>query len=174
MFSTSESKPHSTRKRMLSNVYSKSYILNSLTMVEITKVLLLERFLPILASYAQSSSAFDIYSLLSAITMDFVTSYQFGLANNADLLRDKKQWKHFLGLYGSRQSYNYWPQELPHLTSTLKRIGLRLVPKWVDDANKEIETWTLKMCDQASQFLDQEEASSSNISDNPTVYNQLQ
>lgn len=142
-------------------------------MVEITRVLLLERFLPTLASYAQSSAPFDIYSLLSAVTMDFVTSYQFGLASNADLLRDKKQWKHFLGLYGNRQSYNFWPQELPHLTSHLKRLGLRLVPKWVDEANKEIETWTLKMCDNANRLIDQNESASSKACDLPIVYQQL-
>jgi Cytochrome P450 len=173
-----ESKPHSTQKRMLSNVYSKSYIMKSPQMERITKVLLLERFLPILHSYAKTSTAFDVFALLSAVTMDFVTSYQFGLSSNADLLRDRKRWKGFLSLYHSRRSYDFWPQELPFLTTCLKKIGVRLVPKWVDEANHKIEEWTLSMCDGAEDYISHNkinnEDATEDLGDCPVVYSQFQ
>jgi hypothetical protein len=179
MFSISKNAPHSIRKRMLSNVYSKSYIMNSTSMTEMTKVLLFDRLLPILASFAKSSAEVDMYSQLSAATMDFTTSYLFGLASCADVLRNQKQWKHFEGLYHSRHTFNFWPQELPSVTPFLKRIGLRVVPKWVDAANDEIEAWALKMSHGASHTMStwaekKDEVTRDKLCDVPVVYSQLQ
>jgi cytochrome P450 len=145
-------------------------------MEQITKILIFERFLSILAIYAEEGSEFDIYPLLSAITMDFVTSYLFGLGANADLLRDEQQRARFLKLYHNRHSHTFYLQELPRLTSFLERIRLRLVPTWVPEANAEIESWTMKMCGRANQMY----SSTANIggtceeiANEPVVYRQF-
>lgn len=139
MFSTCESRSHAARKRMLSNVYSKSFIHGSQAMAGIATDLIYNRLLPKLGQYCSTGAAVDIYPVLNAINMDFVTAYIFGLASSSDLTRqdDKREW--FLNLYNSRRQYNFWPQELPRVTKFAKLLSIRLVPKWVDEANANIE-----------------------------------
>jgi hypothetical protein len=163
---------------MLSNIYSKSNLQSSPAMAVKTQILLYDRFLPTMAGFAKSSRPFDIYAHISAATMDFVTSYQFGLASSADLMRDKKQWKKFLAVYQIRQSFNFWPQELPRLTSFLKKLGIRMVPRWVDEANHDIESWVLKMCSGAAEALQKQSKTTlgpsiDGVYDVPEVYSQL-
>ena len=96
MFSTSKSKPHSARKRMLSNVYSKSYIHNSKPMEAISRVLLLDRFLPNMKTLEADGKPFDIFAVFNASTMDFVTSYQFGLSATPNMMDHKDVRDRFL------------------------------------------------------------------------------
>jgi cytochrome P450 len=181
MFSTCEAKPHAARKRMLSNVYSKSYVNSSVVLADITKVLIRDRLLPKLSALAQSGEPFDIFPILSASTMDFVTSYLFGLKNSSDFLRNDQKRDVFLAHYTSRHIYNLYPQELPRLTRSLKNLGYRLVPSWVDAANEWIQDWALQMCDGAADILEGRDTTSSNPSNPsnstspnvPEVYRQL-
>lgn len=148
-------------------------------MNEVTKELLFNRLLPKLDRYATQKIAFNIYPELSGMTMDFVTGYQFGLAASSNLIEDDEFRNHFLNLYDSRRSYNFWPQELPEFTSFLARIGWKLVPDWVREANKGIEDWTMKMCDGASSFLTRTKATriedipAEEAKNFPAVYAQL-
>jgi cytochrome P450 len=179
MFSDPYSKSHSARKRMISNVYSKSCLQNSPTMTEVTKELLFKRLLPKLDAYAKQSKVFNIYPELSGMTMDFVTGYQFGLGASSNLIQDNDFRNYFLDLYDSRRSYNFFPQELPKFTSFLASIGYRIVPEWVEAANRGIEEWTMKMCDGASAFLTStkatrvEDVPAETAKDFPAVYSQL-
>jgi cytochrome P450 len=179
MFSDPHSKSHSARKRMISNVYSKSCLQNSPTMTEVTKELLFRRILPKLDTYASQSKILNIYPELSGMTMDFVTGYQFGLAASSNLIQDEAFRNQFLDLYYSRHAHNFFPQEMPKFTSFLSSIGYRIVPEWVDTANMEIENWVMKMCDGASSFLTTTKATSlddlaaEDAQNFPAVYSQL-
>ncbi|KAF2400739.1 cytochrome P450 [Trichodelitschia bisporula] len=170
MFSMAGTKQHSARKRMIMAIYSKSSISTSPAMRSMSVALIYQRFLPLLRHHAESGKYINIYAAFSAITMDFVTGYLFGLDSSSNLTQNMKKRDHFLDLYHSRRSYNYWPQELPGLTEFFKSLGIRLVPKWVDAANAEIEAWTLEMCDQAARHShsDDKDPGSS-----PVVYSQL-
>ncbi|KAF2657933.1 cytochrome P450 monooxygenase-like protein [Lophiostoma macrostomum CBS 122681] len=174
MFSTACNKTHSTRKRMISNIYSKSIITSSSALLAQTSTILYDRFLPALAStfdQQEQPGVLNIYALLSGATMDIVTGYIFGLAASSNLISNPKQLDWFLGLYNSRRSYNFWPQELPGFTAALQKwFGYRLVPKWVDEANLEIEKWTKDMCDGAARVLTQSKV---DVQDTPAVYQQL-
>lgn len=139
MFSTCESRPHAARKRMLSNVYSKSFIQASQPMVGITTELIYRRLLVKLEQSCSKGTAVDIYQVLNAITMDFVTAYIFGLASGSNLTMDDDQRQWFLDLYNSRREYNFWPQELPMFTKMAEMLSIRFVPRWVDKANATIE-----------------------------------
>lgn len=173
MFSTGANKTHSLRKRMLSNVYSKSVVTASPALLAQMTVIICDRFLPALAAtFAEDEpGVLNIYALLSATTMDIVTSYIFGLRSSSNLIQDPKKLDWFLQLYNSRRSFNFWPQELPGLTAFLEKwFRFRLVPRWVDEANEEIERWTSAMCDSASNVLRE---GGIEAVDAPIVYQQL-
>ncbi|KAJ4324504.1 hypothetical protein N0V94_001244 [Neodidymelliopsis sp. IMI 364377] len=173
MFSTGNNKPHSMRKRMLSNIYSKSVVNASSVLQAQVSVILYQRLLPRLAMLysGPEKGVFEVSSLLNASTMDVVTSYIFGLKSSSNLIDHPDQLAWFLDLYNSRRSHTFWPQEFPHVTDFVhKWLGFRLSPKWVDGANAGIEKWTKKMCDGAASVMQQGEAKTQDV---PTVYQQL-
>jgi hypothetical protein len=186
MFSMAGSKPHSHRKRMLSNAYSKTHINSSTVLSAQTSTILYDRFLPRLhrihspqnpAVASPPAGIVDIYELLSAVTMDIVTGYIFGLAAGSNFTADVDSCRHFLDLYSSRRSFNFWPQELPTLTAWLAWLGLRLVPDCVGAANREIEDWAVSMCDAAARVWARGggggEQGGVELVDTPVVYAQL-
>lgn len=109
--------------------------------------------------------------LLTLLAMDIVTGYIFGLKGSSNLIDDPKQLEWFLALYNSRRSYNFWPQEFPELTGFVEKwLGYRLSPKWVDEANGEIERWTQHMCENAGAVLARGDVKPA---DTPVVFQQL-
>jgi cytochrome P450 len=173
MFSIGGNKLHSSRKRMLSNIYSKPVLISSSALLAQTSSILYDRFLPYLASTFQASDAgvLNIYALFSATTMDIVTGYIFGLASSSNLIDNRQELVWFLGLYNGRRSFNFWPQEFPGLTAVLQRwFGYCLSPKWVGEANAEIEKWTERMCQSSEEVLQQADVKAEN---SPVVYQQL-
>lgn len=173
MFSTGLNKPHSARKRMLSNIYSKSVINASPALQAQVSTILYQRLLPRLAFiYAGAEKGvFEASSLISASTMDIVTSYIFGLKASSNLIDQPDQLAWFLDLYKSRHGWTFWSQEYPRLTNFLKAwFGVRLSPKWIDRVNAEIENWTRKMCDGAAAVMQQNEVKTEEV---PSVYQQL-
>ncbi|KAF2720372.1 cytochrome P450 [Polychaeton citri CBS 116435] len=180
MFAMPEHGMHSKRKRMMSNIYAKSTLQQSTSLRVASKVLLQERLLPRLEKLSETGDPVDWYEVVSAVTMDFVNAYIFGLKNGSDFLREPEKCSAFLKSYKDRQTYTFWPQELRGLTSFLQRIGLAwiLVPKWVDEANAGIEKWVLEMCDNAERTLNaieegDEDESSTKAGNYPTVYAQM-
>jgi cytochrome P450 len=139
-------------------------------MEAIARVLILDRFLPNVKSLENKGDPFDIFPVFSASTMDFVTSYQFGLSATANMMGNEDVRDRFLQWYNHRQSYNFWPQELPRFTRYLRNIGIRVVPRWVDVANRNIEAWAMSMCAKAAQLQRNE---STKLEDVPEVYEQL-
>lgn len=150
MFSMNPSKQHGARKRILSNIYSKSYLQKSATLAEVTRTILFDRFLPRLDTYAKEGRDVEIYSDLYAITMDMVTNYQFGLASGSNFIQDVSFREKYLGWYSSRVGFNFWPQECPKLSAFLEQLGFQMTPAHIPIANQGIETWCLAMCNAAS------------------------
>lgn len=98
MFATLENKPHAARKRMVSHVYSKSYLQTSKTMQEISKALVWGRLLTKLGTlitnsdgHGKSVAEVDLMRMVNAVAMDFVTAWLFGLKNSSNLLSDEKR-----------------------------------------------------------------------------------
>ncbi|KAF1984187.1 cytochrome P450 monooxygenase [Aulographum hederae CBS 113979] len=170
MFSMITSKPHSIRKRMISATYSKTTLQSSAALAAQSHSILHSRFLPLLTRLASSNEPFNIFPLLSAITMDFVTCYLFGLSSGSNLLQKEEERNHFLHLYHCRRSYNFWPQEMPRMKAWLEWFGVKVVPSWVGDANEEIEKWTMGMVEGAERVR---ETGVEDVADSPTVYAQL-
>ncbi|KAI9814654.1 MAG: hypothetical protein M1827_003210 [Pycnora praestabilis] len=160
----------------MANVYSKSYLQASPALVNICEKLIYGRLLPIVANLASTRTAVDVLDLNFAANMDFINAYLFGLCNGSNFLEDEKTRRWWMNLYQGRKSLLFWPQELPRVQEWLSFIGIKLVPDWVDAANKEIEDWNLVMCDAAEKAIDHADASRQIVmkrGDVPIVYQQM-
>ncbi|EKD20425.1 uncharacterized protein L3040_004288 [Drepanopeziza brunnea f. sp. 'multigermtubi'] len=156
MFSAWHSKPHSAKKRMISNIYSKSNIHNSPALHRQAQVILYDRLLPILTAAStppNCQNGIEIHEIWNATTLDFITAYQFGLQNGSNFLSEEEYRKHWFSLYYNRKRYTFWSQELPRLNRFFRKLGIYLVPKWVDDNNDELEAWTQERCDRTLTYI---------------------
>ncbi|EOD44572.1 putative cytochrome p450 protein [Neofusicoccum parvum UCRNP2] len=90
MFTTIDSHAHSVRKRMVSNMYSKSSILASPNLRATTTAILHTRLLPLLASMAVSP--IDILPLAHAYTMDSFTAFHFYLTEAPRVTAWLRRW----------------------------------------------------------------------------------
>ncbi|EME83790.1 uncharacterized protein MYCFIDRAFT_202777 [Pseudocercospora fijiensis CIRAD86] len=148
MFAMEAHGPHSKRKRMLSNVYAKSSLQNSAALTKITDVVIKERLIPRLQKAAKSGEAVELYDVFSAVTMDFVTGYIFGLRNGSNFVQDYAAGVRLFREFSARQKYTFWPQELP--------------------------IWVMSMCEQAEKTCKRiEQGEDVAPEDTPTVYTQL-
>ena len=126
-----EHRPHSVQKRMLTNVYSKSYLQGSLDLEIICRVMIYERLLPVLHSNAESGTSLNVLELMLGTGMDFMSAYLFGLENGTDFIRDAVGRKQHLEAYRIK--------------------GYRL--PGADQASKELEAHCLSMCQAAEQTM---------------------
>ncbi|PVH89893.1 cytochrome P450 3A6 [Cadophora sp. DSE1049] len=174
MFSSWYSRPHSARKRMMSNIYSKSTIHTSPAVAAQAKVIIFDRLLPLLTAASvrlRSQNGIEIHEIWNSTTMDFIAAYQFGLKNGSDFLTNETFRKHWLSLYHTRKTYVFWSQELPRFSSFLRKLNIYLVPRWVDDNNRELEAWTRERCDKTSAYLrDGSAAKDTDPANEPVVF----
>lgn len=154
---------------MLSNVYSKSFLQSSPQITENSLILLRDRFLPLLEKAAQQGTAMEVHEMNNTFTMDFMSAYLFGMANSTSFSINPVEARQFMVPYHSRRHYEFYSQEVPRLVQFTKKIGLPIVPKFVDDANEWIEAWGLKMCDGANLCLNDTRSPRAE----PVVYKQL-
>lgn len=177
MFSMPEHSRHSKRRKHFSNIYAKSTLQGSEGLSETTRILLQGRLATRLQEFAKTRDAAEFYNVFTAITMDFVTAYMFGLKNGSDFIRKSELGREFFVDYKARQRYQFWPQELPILTKFLKSVGLRwiIIPDSLANTNNDIEGWILSMCDQSETDLVSMETSGEKgrLEDYPAVYGQL-
>ncbi|OKL59314.1 hypothetical protein UA08_05376 [Talaromyces atroroseus] len=127
-----------------------------------------DRLLPILESAANSKEAVDVHELNSALTMDFVSAYLYGLQNASNLLQDVLFRKHLLHNYQCRKPFEFYYQEVPGLVTLSQAIGLPIIPQWCRDATQVMDEWNMDLCDKAEKSL-----ASDNPRIEPTVYKQM-
>ena len=184
MFSTLKSRPHSIRKRMMSNIYSRSYLQGCSQLSEVSKSILYSRLLPRLEVYAQTGESFNIFDIFNAATFDFVAGYLFGASaarNVANMLESPAKFQDFFAMHNDRGNGHRWfyIQELPRLTQFLSRFGLSFVPPMAQSAFDEVENFGLEFCDGAAAAMKKYNAETVSdmpedaIGDFPTVYAQL-
>lgn len=99
MFSMPEHGRHSQRRKMLSNVYAKSTLQSGLGMHAITNIILNQRFIPRLRELAKMGQPAEFYDVFSAVTMDFVSAYVFGLKNSSGFLMQPEMQRKFFRDY---------------------------------------------------------------------------
>jgi cytochrome P450 len=161
---------------MISHIYSKSTLQSSTALASQARTILFSRLLPIITASTHQSQiphSIDVHDLWNATTMDFITAYIFGLSHSTNFLQNASYRQHWLDLYQSRKKYTFFPQELPRLTKIAHAIGIRLVPRWVDYANQEIEAFCASMCKAATASIKSKQGSSANPADEAVVLNAL-
>ncbi|OIW24457.1 cytochrome P450 [Coniochaeta ligniaria NRRL 30616] len=149
MFSTRSAHEHSLRKRMISHVYSKSYIHSSAAAASQAHTILFDRLLPIIQASTTDTPkphGLDVHSVFLAATMDFISAYVFGLSNGTNFLQDAAYRSHWLELYASRNNHGFYDQELPLLTRICRALGIPFCPWFVDYANAELGAWCRALC----------------------------
>jgi hypothetical protein len=168
MFCMLDSKAHSTRKRMLSHVYAKSNVLSSPTIRENTRTILFDRLLPIMAKSAETGTPVDVHKLNYSYAMDSFMAFQVGLKLGSNFIQNIDERERYLSAFFSRRSWFFWPEEMPNLKALLEKIGIRLVPKWADEATDALADWNLRICDEAEKMLSS--GKDIPVADYPAVY----
>lgn len=153
---------------MMSNIYSKSFLQTSPGLKAISKDMVFKRFLPLMYDAAKTDSPVDVNSMSNAFTMDFITAYLYGLPSATNLTQDIQAREWWMWNYQCRKPFEFWHQEVPNLTKWLMRVGLSPIPKYSDEANRELEAWCLGMSEKADKYL-----GSATPGDEPAVYKQL-
>ena len=172
MFSMEKRDVHSARKRMISNVYAKSSLQTSPALREISETILCSRMLPRIA--AAPEGVLEAYELFSALTLDVVTGYIFGLEQGSNFTDHPEVGAKWLHDYKTRQPYLFWIQEMPNIFQLFSKLGLGgwLIPDWVGRKSAAIEEQCLEWCDAAEAAILSGKAAES-ARHYPTVYGQL-
>jgi hypothetical protein len=170
IFTTLDSKSHSHRKRMVSNIYSKSYVLSSPTVHASSTVVIYNRLLPLIQQYAISKIPLEILGLNYSYSMDAFTAYQFGLGLGTNFIQDIKTREWYLENYFAIRPYMFWIGDGYKIWSSLMRIGINIIPTKILEAFPEIQAYNLELCDKAEELLSEEATLS--IEDTPVIYSQ--
>ncbi|RDA84465.1 hypothetical protein CP532_0072 [Ophiocordyceps camponoti-leonardi (nom. inval.)] len=177
IFSSLGLKEHSLRKRVISHLYSKSFIQSSPALKAQSRAVLQGRLLPLLQREAACSDrqGTEMQSILMATTMDLISAFIFGMRVSTNFLECEAYRRHWLSLYLVRHHNHFWPQELPTLTWLCLKLGIRLYPSYVDAANKELRDWNMQLCNKARDYLlsGEKSAYSHQPEDEPVVFQAL-
>jgi len=150
MVSMLEHQPHSIQKRMVSHVYSKSYLQNSSDLQFAASCLIVDRFLPILNSIAENDVAMDVFKFLQAVGMDLTSAYLFGLGNATNFMANIKDRDHWLG------DYKIFKNQLPD-----ERTG------------GEVEKLCMSLCEAADASMRSEKKNETSSASQPVVFGRL-
>jgi hypothetical protein len=143
---------HITRRRMLSHIYSKSYLFNSPDFQKLASVILFDRLIPVMDSAAKEKRSLDMFAMSHALAAEFLSAYQLGLAHCHDVVRDGQE---------------------EHRKTYLKNAEMKILElKGHQKARKDLEDEILEKCKEAELWskADQKEGGDST---SPVVLNQL-
>ncbi|KAF7953143.1 hypothetical protein EAE96_006360 [Botrytis aclada] len=170
LFSMKEAPVHTERKRMLSHVYSNSFIQTSEALTEILRNITYNRFIPRMRVWAEKGTSVNIFQENKALFMDLTTAYLFGLKNASNLVEDpdkKMVLRNFeLGLSGL-----FWRLDFPNFTKWMSRLGMSPLDEGIVSASQAMEDFVLTMANRARDTLQSEDANE--VESYPTVYGQL-
>jgi len=163
---------HSVHKRLVPNVYSKTYISSSPAAASQADVILNSRLMPLLcksAGHEQQPYGIDVHSLFCAVATDFITAYCFGISRSSNFIQDKNYRDHWLKLYTTRKGHGFFERELPFFESAMRRIGLSLTPAWARAVDQELQSWCKRKSDASIEYLRRLDGSAWTIPSNDPV-----
>lgn len=153
MFVMQDGRMHAARRRMISQVFSKSYILSSSVLQTTTKKILHERLLPLLETASSTQTPIEMVSLSFGYVMDAYLAFQFGFSLGSNFIQNESQCKWFVSSFHAQDPFSYWIENHPRLRNWMSRFGIPLVPKSVAQSYSELEAWVLDFCDKAQALL---------------------
>ncbi|PVI00794.1 cytochrome P450 [Periconia macrospinosa] len=125
---------HATRRRMLSNLFSKSYLLNSADFCDLSQAIIFGRLLPMIDKAARDGSGVDVFEISTALAAEVMSAYQVGLKRGFDFTSPGRE--------TSRKR---------HLENGKKKLGD--YAKMSHLAAKELEEECFQMCVETEEFL---------------------
>jgi cytochrome P450 len=156
-----DSKKHAIRRRMISQVFSKSYILGSVDFQRLSPILLFDRLLPVYDEAAKTGTGVDVFEMSYAIGAEFTSAYLYGTGHSLDVVSKGKEHERKAFLEAGRLKMS-------------ESKGHKVATKQLEDQN-------LALCQKAEAFLTRtkENKSKSEHENNepastyPVVYAQL-
>ncbi|PKY02461.1 cytochrome P450 [Aspergillus campestris IBT 28561] len=170
IFTFEENAAHSARKRMISNTFSKSFVISSPTARAATRDVLFGRYLPMLRKASSEDKPLEVLGMNYSYSMDTFVQWQFGRSLGSNLLEDLQERKLYLDGFFAPYPFLFWMYYFPKLANFLRRVGVYLIPKSVDAKFGAAEDWNLEKCDSAQQLLASSEPLHSE--DQPVVFQQ--
>ncbi|KAL6714076.1 hypothetical protein ACLMJK_008570 [Lecanora helva] len=149
MFTMVENKAHSLRKRMISHIYSKSYVQSSSELHTISQLMIFGRLLPLLDKASKDGRALDVFEINFSAAIEFILAFIFGIQHATNFVQDEVARRDFYPVYKHSRPQRFWYGELPGIVSFLAKLGIHTAPKEQKAANAEIEKWTLSKCEAA-------------------------
>lgn len=178
MFGTVGHKPHSQKKRILANIYSKSFLQSSSQIEANSRELLFTRVLPLIDSSAQAQDACEVHEMNSAFAMDFVTAYLFGISRSTNFTQNTELRRRFLRAYYSRRHWQAISAETPpFIKNILQSLGISLFSTSVQEERNWMTAWTRDLCDATNDYLERGRTDSLpeekvDLGDEPVVFKQ--
>ena len=163
---------HSTHRRRIAAMYSKSAVSKSPQLAAVTKTILLDGLIPRIKNDALMSHQTELLELSYSMSLDLVNAYLFGQSSGSSFLIGGEDIKLFLEHYENRYCpESFWAQELPRLTKALESVGVHLIPKTASASKTWMESWMMAMCEAADVVLQRAEKPAVEDTANfPTVY----
>lgn len=138
---------HGQRKRMLSRVFSKSFLQQSKDLCDISAMVLSQRLFPILSRVAKTGEAINVLPLFQAVGMDFTSSFLFGTRNSTMYVLNPPEWQQWLDEY----------EKFKHMSREERYLGF-------------VERWCLSLC---RKMEGNDAPNDVNVDTNPVVYDKL-
>lgn len=151
IFTFEDNATHSARKRVISNTFSKSFVLSSATARGSLRDVLFGKLLPLVDDAAKNGKPLEMLELSYAYSMDSFVQWQFGRRLASNLVQDIGERRLYLDGFFAAAPYTFWQYEFPTINTLLKKIGL--IPIKVDSGFHDIEDWNLEKCDGAYKML---------------------
>ena len=173
-FTSLGKREHGLRRRRTAALYSKSSIMQSRHLQEVTNRIIHDRLRPELEALAQVHGKADGLNLSYRICADYLSSFVFGYSNGTDYLSEHKaeidMWR--VHYENSAPHESVYPQEMPSLYKLLKRASIDLLPERYTAAKDFLTDWVTGMASKADQAVDRERNLdlSSTRADEPVVY----
>jgi cytochrome P450 len=166
---------------MFANIYSKSTLQSSAVIREMSQAIVIERLLPIIDSAARGGTPLNILEYSSAVYLDFISAFIFGLQNGSNYVQDTKARNHWVAIKkitNAAAVAGSWTSDFPVVSSFLMKLGIYLEDPRIDSAVEERNDWCLDMVHKTEISLDSSlhmsRAEDKNVKwTEPVVYKQL-
>ena len=153
LFTIKDNETHHAHKRIFSNPFTKSSILSSQPAICSVQEALFHRILPILHKAALDCRSIEVLEFHYSYFLDVFVQWQFGRSLRSNLIEDEDERRMYLDGFFGPAGFTFWQYYFPNFSAALRRLGIYLVPKWVDDGFAKVEAWNLEKCDRAHKLL---------------------
>lgn len=155
---------------MISNTFSKSFVLSSQTARAATRDVLFGRYLPIIRKAAAENKPVEVLEMNYAYSLDTFIQWQFGRSLASNLLQNDNERRMYLDGFFAPYPFLFWQYYFARFAGFLRNVGLCLIPRSVDRKFGATEDWLLEKCDKAQQLLAR--GDTIGIEDQPIVFGQ--